>query len=38
MESSVGVLLGFALPEVTDYEADGLLEFGTLGVAKHMYA
>jgi hypothetical protein len=30
MESSAGELLGFALPEVTDNEADGLLEFGTL--------
>jgi len=30
MESFLGERLGFALPEVTDYEADGLLEFGTL--------
>jgi hypothetical protein len=30
MEYSVGELLGFALPEGTDYQADGLLEFGSL--------
>jgi len=29
MESSVGEIVGFALPVVTDNEADGLLEFGT---------
>jgi len=30
MEFPEGELLGFTLPEMADYEADGLLEFGTL--------
>jgi hypothetical protein len=30
MESSVAELLGFALLDLTDYKAGGLLEFGIL--------